>query len=676
MSFQFYKDPVSGYVFRSKRDALRYIETGEISRSAIRPKESGSNAPELVKDEIAPSSAAKRQKLQHPASKRQLFTGKTESQLSDSELSKTDSKILSAKRVSPEARVIYASGDETVQGKHPLNNVIQECVEPEEKCSPNNSTSQKREGSKREKSSNGDTRVSRNSKVNKVLDGPEKSRGEKDLAKIDPVSTATLNTLHDKNFLETATEKSSTGDNRVNSRKSKDKKVHDMPPRSSKRLAGNKPDLTVNLELGERALIAAIRKSRKTEATQNSVLTSDGLVDSPFVQREITSEIELVDNNASTNTKNPLEEDPSNKSTVPPDDQVAQEELHQKLETEKVDDNPAPQLSFLFGSDPCLEFAFKTLIGELPLDGTSVNGPILTREAGTLQHENLLESGMKNSSTGKSQFSKTKSKNKKELNLPRRSSKRLAGVEPELVASSVASERALQDVSINPNDKGTISGTNLLDKAKQPLRAGPKIELTNRSSTKTDASVPEPSDKRKNSLEDLVAAPQEQPRMHETERAELKKPESTQRMYETENSGPQLHESRKEELGSPEPDTPFSIADYWSDPCLDFAFKTLTGVIPIEDTLAQGCFQEQVDVPDNCKNGNGALPDFGSSSLFETDISSQFDTLEKSSSSQQFAGTSASLPPQNLSFSSCNGIHSQQQPPLEANKDLHQKVKS
>lgn len=55
MTFQFYKDPVSGYVFRSKRDALRYIETGEISRSAIRPKESGSNAPELVKDEIAVS---------------------------------------------------------------------------------------------------------------------------------------------------------------------------------------------------------------------------------------------------------------------------------------------------------------------------------------------------------------------------------------------------------------------------------------------------------------------------------------------------------------------------------------------------------------------------------------------------------------------------------------------
>lgn len=55
LSFQFYKDPVSGYIFRSKKDALRYIETGEISRSAIRPKELCNNAPELVKDEIAVS---------------------------------------------------------------------------------------------------------------------------------------------------------------------------------------------------------------------------------------------------------------------------------------------------------------------------------------------------------------------------------------------------------------------------------------------------------------------------------------------------------------------------------------------------------------------------------------------------------------------------------------------
>ena len=34
---QFYIDPVSGYVFRSKKDALRYVKSGDISACAIKP---------------------------------------------------------------------------------------------------------------------------------------------------------------------------------------------------------------------------------------------------------------------------------------------------------------------------------------------------------------------------------------------------------------------------------------------------------------------------------------------------------------------------------------------------------------------------------------------------------------------------------------------------------------
>lgn len=35
---QFYTDPVSGYVFRSKKDVMRYLETGDINQCACRPK--------------------------------------------------------------------------------------------------------------------------------------------------------------------------------------------------------------------------------------------------------------------------------------------------------------------------------------------------------------------------------------------------------------------------------------------------------------------------------------------------------------------------------------------------------------------------------------------------------------------------------------------------------------
>ncbi|KAE8704713.1 Methyl-CPG-binding domain protein 13, putative isoform 2 [Hibiscus syriacus] len=48
----FYIDPVSGYWFRSMKDALRYVETGEIRKLAIKPKEKGSNNEDLVEDNI------------------------------------------------------------------------------------------------------------------------------------------------------------------------------------------------------------------------------------------------------------------------------------------------------------------------------------------------------------------------------------------------------------------------------------------------------------------------------------------------------------------------------------------------------------------------------------------------------------------------------------------------
>ncbi|PON86444.1 Methyl-CpG DNA binding [Trema orientale] len=732
----YYTDPVTGYIFRSKKAALHYVETGEISRHVIKPK----NSEELVKDDSETSSAAKRQKLEHPASRRQLFAGKMGSDTSNLELSKTfGSKITGAKRVSPEAAVTFSSRDEITQGKQPLDNATQECGETKEKDAPKRSSLLKAEGS----TSGGD-------KMSLLSDAgvSDKSRGKNDFAKNRPLSTPAPDVLQEKNFLGTAMEKSSVRETRANSRKSKDKEVRNLPPRSSKRLAGIEPDQLMNLDMGERALKTEILKSRKSEAIQDAGMTSDGLVDGASAQLETRPETELVDH-VSTNTNDSLHRDPSNKSLKPFEDQVAPEDLHLNLETEKINDNPEPQLSFLFGSDPCLEFAFKTLLGELPLDDTPLEDPISTEAGGTLQDDlleskmekkgtrrgrvsrsksknkktllgelprddtplvvepilteaggtlqqdmleseieksstgrgqvgrnrsknnktllgelplddsplvkpilteagstlqhDLLENEMEKSSTGKGRVTRHKSKNKKEPNLPRRSSKRLAGVEPEVMSSPVASERALPNASRNPNEESITSSTNLLDEADP----GPEIELQTQLSN-TDTSVQaEPLNKMESSYEDL-AVPQDQQRMHETQ---------------------------KEEVEKAEPNLSFSFVDYWSDPCLDFAFKTLTGIIPIEDSFVQGDFQPQVDISHNHRNSNLALPDFGSPSLFQTDISSQFDAPEKSVLGQQSPVTPTFLPAGNVNFPSCSGVRSQQQC-LEGNKDLHQKVKS
>ena len=45
---QYYTDPASGYVFRSKKAVLRYLETGEIGRDAFLPKNNHSDDQNLI----------------------------------------------------------------------------------------------------------------------------------------------------------------------------------------------------------------------------------------------------------------------------------------------------------------------------------------------------------------------------------------------------------------------------------------------------------------------------------------------------------------------------------------------------------------------------------------------------------------------------------------------------
>lgn len=50
---QFYTDPVSGYIFRSKADAMRYLDTGDVSLCATRPKIKDKDGKEVVSPSLA-----------------------------------------------------------------------------------------------------------------------------------------------------------------------------------------------------------------------------------------------------------------------------------------------------------------------------------------------------------------------------------------------------------------------------------------------------------------------------------------------------------------------------------------------------------------------------------------------------------------------------------------------
>ncbi|XVF09855.1 hypothetical protein REPUB_Repub07fG0132900 [Reevesia pubescens] len=59
----FYTDPVSGYAFRSMKDACRYVETGELGRLALKPKDKASNDEDLEEDNVSESASVERQKV-------------------------------------------------------------------------------------------------------------------------------------------------------------------------------------------------------------------------------------------------------------------------------------------------------------------------------------------------------------------------------------------------------------------------------------------------------------------------------------------------------------------------------------------------------------------------------------------------------------------------------------
>ncbi|XP_058731970.1 uncharacterized protein LOC131603604 isoform X1 [Vicia villosa] len=104
-----------------------------------------------------------------------------------------------------------------------------------------------------------------------------------------------------------------------------------------------------------------------------------------------------------------------------------------------------------------------------------------------------------------------------------------------------------------------------------------------------------------------------------------------------------------------------SFMNTWSDPCLEFAFKTLTGVLPVEENLGtQGGNQE----PSNChtgRDGISTLPDFGSSSFSQSDFSFHFDTGVKSTPGQPGQQSSVSSSFSSPSLQSCPGVDPQQQ---------------
>ncbi|GMQ05315.1 hypothetical protein CsSME_00050392 [Camellia sinensis var. sinensis] len=209
------------------------------------------------------------------------------------------------------------------------------------------------------------------------------------------------------------------------------------------------------------------------------------------------------------------------------------------------------------------------------------NGTVSTPSTEILQEENLEKKSIENKRNIKRQCIP---KVKKELDLPRRSSKRLEELKLKTVANCVLSEEA----------HGAAAGKSGETEVKPLQTISTQI-------TDHDLRGTELSDINEKPLEDQ-AVPEDQPARPETE------------MKDQENLGSEVNPS----------------GDSWSDPCLEFAFKTLTGALAVENNVAttQGYFQEQVNTSRAQTDGSLALPEFGMPYLpnfFQSNTSPGFD---------------------------------------------------
>ncbi|CAL0312674.1 unnamed protein product [Lupinus luteus] len=381
----------------------------------------------------------------------------------------------------------------------------------------------------------------------------------------------------------------------IRSNRFKNKKELAVPMRLSKRLAGLEPEVRPS----ERAVEYVSRKLFKEEPIATATLTN-GASD-PLDAGEETKRAP----HACDRLKTEVQGESSNKSEKSLDAQTVPYEQLQKVEAENIcDERSEPQLPLMFGntwSDPCLEFAFKTLTGALPVDVPAdvlcCGTPNTNNLSDKRLHENVVASINEEARDNSNQ-----SQSKKELNMVSQPSMQFLG-QPELRTSLTTCEifptfRTRESYS----DEGNLT-RNL---GREPLH--------------TDAGT------------------------------------ITQLVHNSRNISTPIHETKNSD--NTEPQLCDSLMDLWSDSCLDFTFKTLTGAIPVDENIFQGCFPEPANCHDQ-RDGVSTVPHFGSSSFSQSDISFYPDIGVESRPGQQSLTSSSLLPLEKANLHGFPGVDPQ-----------------
>nr|KYP65596.1 hypothetical protein KK1_011845 [Cajanus cajan] len=432
---------------------------------------------------------------------------------------------------------------------------------------------------------------------------------ETDVQKTSIDNVTEKNRDSENNLLDTVTG-SRDRNSQVRSNKPKRKKEVKVPMRLSKRLAGLEPEVLP----AERALEYSSRKSCKEEPTVAATSTN-GVSDHLDAGEETKLALQ-----ASDSLKTEVLGESSNKSEKSRDTLTGHKKQLQKVEAENIGDERSEQrLPLPFGgswSDPCLEFAIKTLTGALPVDSGADNMPLFPPGFDNPPYKKSHGSAVKSTNQEACDNSK-QSPNNKELNMVSQPELRIGPTSYEIAPKFTTRESCV--------DQGNI----IRNLDEEPCHTGNITQPVYHSRNINTLSHEEPLKQNGQVVEGGLV--------------------STEQLFQP---GTVNHDNSELQYCAP-------FMNSWSDPCLEFAFKTLTGVIPVEENLTlQGCFQEPANYNERRDSGS-MLPDFGSSSFSHSDFSFLHDTGVKSMPGQQSSMSSSFLPVEKTSLQGFAGVDPQ-----------------
>ncbi|KAL2525047.1 Uncharacterized protein Adt_10101 [Abeliophyllum distichum] len=253
-----------------------------------------------------------------------------------------------------------------------------------------------------------------------------------------------------------------------------------------------------------------------------------------------------------------------------------------------------------------------------------------------------------------------KSKKSVTPSLPRRSSKRLAGCEPETLPDLVLDTRGLRATTKKSAHEKAGANEFPWQPDAEPAQEAAYIASINLQTTqqvseqKVDGANKfprEPHTEPAQEVANCVSVGQE--RVLDIEPSSTISvqidPSENQTIPNVQMSREVTEQEVDHNTKSQDSHLDFSFGDSWSDPCLEFAVKTLTGIITVEDALAfQGCFQQKLDVPFNEAYGSLQQP--------AVDAPSNSEPFKQHVPVEQWPVNPPFPTPGNIRFPNCSGV--------------------